>query len=164
MYVLVQASLAAKVTRVNFIVRGLTEPTLLLCCGVLAALIGRTVAHLAVAQVLTSAGDAILAVVFVGRVFGRGELTRAVRAPRLPGFTAASLPIGAAELTNAILQRADIVLLTGFVGPSATRCTSRRSTCRASLATRGPHSTHRRANLLGGAAPRAARRLRANLH
>ena len=118
MYVLVQASLAAKVTHVNFIVRGLTEPMLLLCGGLLAALIGRTVAHLAVAQVLTSAATLILAVVFVGRVFGRGELTRALRAPRLPGFTSASLPIGAAELTNAILQRADIVLLTGFVGPS----------------------------------------------
>ena len=118
MFVLIQASLAAKVTRANFIVRGLAEPMLLLCGGLLAALVGRTVAHLAVAQVLASAATLILAIVVVGRVFGRGELTRALRAPRLPGFTATSLPIGAAELTNAILQRADVVLLTGFVGPS----------------------------------------------
>jgi O-antigen/teichoic acid export membrane protein len=119
MFVLVQASLASKVTHGNFIVRGLAEPTLLLCAGLLAALVGRTVAHLAVAQVAASAATLTLAVVVVSRVFGRGELGRAVRAPRLPGFVSASLPIGAAELTNAILQRADIVLLTGFVGPSS---------------------------------------------
>jgi O-antigen/teichoic acid export membrane protein len=56
----------------------------------------------------------------VGRVLGRGELGRALAAPRLPGFAQFSVPLGLAELTNAVLQRADIVLLTMFVGPRAT--------------------------------------------
>ena len=53
-------------------------------------------------------------------MFGRGEIARAVRAPWLRGFAPFSIPLGLAELMNAILQRADIVLLTGFVGPSGT--------------------------------------------
>jgi O-antigen/teichoic acid export membrane protein len=43
-----------------------------------------------------------------------------VRSPWLRGFAPFSIPLGLAELMNAILQRADVVLLTTFVGPSAT--------------------------------------------
>jgi len=120
MWVLVQASLAAKVTRANFIVRGLGEPALLLLAGLTAALVGRSLAHLALAHVLATGATLLLAVVVVGRVFGRGELGRALRSPRLPGFTSYSIPLGLADLMNAVLQRADIVLLTMFVGTSAT--------------------------------------------
>jgi O-antigen/teichoic acid export membrane protein len=120
MWVLVQASLAAKTTRANFIVRGVSEPTLLLVAGLGAALVGRSLAHLAVAHVLATALTLALAVVVVGRVFGRGELRRCMAAPRLAGFASFSIPLGLADLTNAILQRADIVLLTIFVGPRAT--------------------------------------------
>ena len=120
MWVLVQASLAAKVTRANFIVRGVSEPTLLLVAGLTAALIGRSLAHLALAHLLATGVTLALAVVVVGRVFGRGELGRALAAPRLPGFAHFSIPLGLADLTNAVLQRADIVLLTMFVGPRAT--------------------------------------------
>ena len=42
-----------------------------------------------------------------------------MRSPWLPGFARYSTPLGAAELLNAILQRADIVLLTSMVGPRA---------------------------------------------
>ncbi len=120
MWVLVQASLAAKTTRANFIVRGVSEPTLLLLAGLGAALVGRSLTHIAVAHVLATALTLALAIVVVGRVFGRGELRRSLAAPRLPGFANFSIPLGLADLTNAILQRADIVLLTIFVGPRAT--------------------------------------------
>jgi O-antigen/teichoic acid export membrane protein len=119
MWVLVQASLAAKVTRANFLVRGLGEPLLLLTAGLSAAAVGRSLPHLAVAHVAASAATLILAIIVVGRVFGRGELGRALRSPGLPGFARFSIPLGAAELMNAILQRADIVLLTMFMGPGA---------------------------------------------
>jgi O-antigen/teichoic acid export membrane protein len=120
MWVLVQASLSAKVTRANFFVRGLGEPSFLLLAGLTAALAGRSLATLAVAHLVAAAATLSLAVIAVGRVFGRGELRRALRAPRLPGFVRFSLPLGAGELLNAVLQRADILLLTTFVGTGAT--------------------------------------------
>jgi O-antigen/teichoic acid export membrane protein len=118
MYVLVNASLAAKVTRANFYVRGLGEPLLFMTAGLLAALFGRTVNQLAAAHVIASASTLVLALFVVGRVFGPGEIKRAIRSPWLRGFARYSTPIGAAELMNAILQRTDIVLLTRIVGPS----------------------------------------------
>ena len=120
MWVLMQASLAAKVTRPNFIVRGLAEPSFLLLAGLAAAVLGRSLAHLTLAHVTASAATFVLALIVVGRLFGPGEILRGLRAPSLPGFTRFSLPLGAAELLNAVLQRADIVLLTVFLGPNAT--------------------------------------------
>ncbi|HEX7598417.1 MAG TPA: oligosaccharide flippase family protein, partial [Polyangia bacterium] len=73
---LVQASLAARVTRANFIVRGLGEPSFLFLAGVLAALLGRTLGHLAIAHSLAALATCALAVVMVGRVFGQGQLRR----------------------------------------------------------------------------------------
>jgi O-antigen/teichoic acid export membrane protein len=120
MWVLVQASLAAKTTRANFLVRGLAEPILLLVAGLAAAMVGRTLVYLALGHLIAAALTLALAIVVVGRVFGQGELGRALKAPRLPGFTRFAAPLGLSELTNAILQRADILLLTVFVGPRAT--------------------------------------------
>ncbi len=117
--VLVQASLAAKVTRANFYVRGIGEPLSLLLAGLSAALIGRSLATLAVAHVVAATATLLLAILAVGRVFGRGELRRAMGARRLPGFVRFSLPLAAGDLLNAVLQRADIILVTTFVGTSA---------------------------------------------
>lgn len=119
-WVLMQASLAAKVTRPNFIVRGLAEPSFLLIAGLLAAVLGRSLAHLTLAHVTAAAATFVLALFVVGRLFGSGEILRGLRAPMLPGFVSFSLPLGGAELLNAVLQRADIVLLTVFLGPNAT--------------------------------------------
>ncbi len=119
MLVLVQASLSAKVTRANFYVRGLGEPVSLLLAGLSAALVGRSLATLAVAHVVAATATLLLAIVAVGRVFGRGELGRAMRAPRMPGFIPLSLPLAAGDVLNGVLQRADILLLTMFVGTSA---------------------------------------------
>jgi O-antigen/teichoic acid export membrane protein len=119
MYVLVQASLGAKITRTNFIVRGLGEPSLLLLAGLGAALFGRGLDALAIAYSIAAACTLGLAIFFVGKVFGHGSLLRALRAPRLGGFAGFSMPIGASELINSILQRADILLLTAFAGVRA---------------------------------------------
>jgi O-antigen/teichoic acid export membrane protein len=118
-YVLINASLAAKVTYANFVVRGVAEPVLLMTAGLVAALLGRDLVHLATAHVIAAASTFLVAVLVVRRVFGRGEIARAVGSPGLPGFARYSTPLGAAELVNAILQRADIVLLAKFVGPTA---------------------------------------------
>ena len=94
---------------------------LLMAAGLLAALVGRTLLQLAVAHVLAAA--ATLHAGGVRRRPGvrprrdraRGPLAVAARVRRSSRSRWAS-----AELMNAILQRADIVLLTAFVGPSAT--------------------------------------------
>jgi O-antigen/teichoic acid export membrane protein len=118
--VIVQASLAAKVTRANFYVKGLGEPAILLVAGLTAALFGRSLATLASGHLLATAATLVLAIVAVGRVFGPGELRRSVASPALPGFVKFSLPLTASDLLNAIMQRADVILLTVFVGASAT--------------------------------------------
>jgi O-antigen/teichoic acid export membrane protein len=117
--ILLQASLAAKVTRANFYVRGLGEPAFLLLAGVSAALFGRSLATLATAHLIAATATLVLAVVAVGRVFGRGRLARALRGPWLPGFVRFSLPMGLSDLMNAVLQRTDIILLTAFLGTKA---------------------------------------------
>jgi O-antigen/teichoic acid export membrane protein len=119
MGVLVQASLAAKVTRANFYVRGLGEPALLLVAGLTAALFGRSLATLAVAHVFAALATLLLAIFAVGRVFGPGELRRSLGSPPLPGFVKFSLPLAAGDVLNGVLQRADILLLITFVGKSA---------------------------------------------
>ncbi len=119
MYVLVQASLGARVTRANFIVRGLGEPSLLLLAGLTAALFGRSLGHLATAHSVAAGCTLVLAVVVVARVFGPGQLAGSLRAPRLRGFASFSIPIGGSEMLNSVLQRADILMLTAFSGAKA---------------------------------------------
>ena len=119
-WVLVQASLAARAPRANLIVRGIGEPILFLLAGVAAAGVGRSLVQLSVAHVLAAGATLALAVFVVGRVFGRGELARSLWSPWLPGFARFSIPLGAAELLNTVMQRADIVILTVFLGPNAT--------------------------------------------
>ena len=118
--VLIFASLAAKVTRANFYVRGLGEPAALLVAGLTAALFGRSLVTLVSAHLAAATATLLLAIVAVGRVFGPGELRRSMRSPPLPGFVKFSLPLGAGDVLNAVMQRADIILLTVFVGTSAT--------------------------------------------
>jgi O-antigen/teichoic acid export membrane protein len=118
-YVLVQASLGAKVTRANFLVRGLGEPGFFLLAGLLAALVSRDLRTLAIAHSAAALATLCVAVLVVGRVFGARRLAAALRAPRLPGFAAFSLPMGGGEMLNAVLQRADIVMLTAFAGARA---------------------------------------------
>ena len=115
-YVLIQASLANKATRPNLLVRGLSEPTFLLLAGLGAATVGRGLLPLAVAYSIAALCTLAAAIVVVGRHLGSGDLGRALRAPRLAGLTSFSLPLGAGEMVNGILQRADIVMLAAFAG------------------------------------------------
>jgi O-antigen/teichoic acid export membrane protein len=119
LWILIQASLAARVTRANFIVRGLVEPSLLLVAGVAAWAAGGGLRGLIGAQVAASAVTLALAIAVVRRAL-RPEETRALlRAPRLPGFARFSAPMSAADFMNAVFQRADILILTALRGAEA---------------------------------------------
>jgi O-antigen/teichoic acid export membrane protein len=117
--VLIQASLAARTTRANFYVRGLAEPTLLLGAGVVAWLLGAGVRGLAAAHVTAAALTFALTVWVVRRALRPGETTRLLRAPRRAGLARFSLPYAAAEMLNAVVQRADIVILARLKGVEA---------------------------------------------
>jgi len=117
--ILVQASLALRVVRANLVVRGLGEPLFLLGAVVVALAVGGGPRALGAAHAAAAALVAGLAVVMVGRFFGYRPLLHVVRAPSLPGFAAFTVPLGAAELLNSIYQRADLVILTRFLGGEA---------------------------------------------
>lgn len=114
--ILVQATLGAKKTRPNFVVRGLCEPLFLLTAGLVAAGLGRDLRHLAWGHLTASAATCGLALFVAAATFGNGSAVRVWRARRVPGFLAFSLPLGLSELANAVLQRADIVMLTAYAG------------------------------------------------
>ena len=119
MQILVQATLGAKQTRPNFIIRGLSEPLFLLTAGTLAAVLGRDLRQLAWAHAGAAVATCAMAVFIAGRAFGRRLWPRVWHAPRIRGFLSFSLPLGLSELANAVLQRADVVILTAYAGARA---------------------------------------------
>ena len=119
LWVLIQASLAARVTRVNFWVRGLFEPMALLVAGVIAWWLGGGLRALAVGQSLAAVATLTLAIVLVRGVFRPGERHRVLSAPRIAGFTGFSAFIGLAEMLNAVLQQVHILIVTTFAGLEA---------------------------------------------
>jgi O-antigen/teichoic acid export membrane protein len=119
MLILIQASLAARVTRANFWVRGVFEPALLLVAGVIAWMLGGGLQGLALAHMVAAGATFVIAVVVVKRVFRPAERQRVLSAPALPGFVRFSLPLGLADLLNAVLQRADILIVNTFLGVEA---------------------------------------------
>jgi O-antigen/teichoic acid export membrane protein len=114
--ILIQASLAARVTRANFAVRGMIEPGVLLAAGVIAWALGARLRGLVFAQLVAAIVTALVALVAVRGVFRPEELRNVLRAPRLPGFNRFALTISAAEILNAALQRADILIVTAYLG------------------------------------------------
>jgi len=120
LWVLIQASLAARVTRANFWVRGLFEPSALLVAGVGAWLLGTGLRGLAVAQSLAAVATVALALVLVKGVFRPAERHAVFTAPRVRGFVAFSANMGLAELMNATLQQVHILIVSTFVGLEAT--------------------------------------------
>jgi O-antigen/teichoic acid export membrane protein len=116
--VLVAATLAAKVTRANLIVRGLAEPALLLGLTLAAAAAGGPVA-LAWAHTGAYVTLAGLALAAVALLFGGRSLLAALRARPRAGFVAFVVPLAAAELANAILMRAHVFILGARAGPNA---------------------------------------------
>jgi len=117
--VLMAATLAAKVTRVNLLVRGVAEPVLLIAITLVVWVFRPTVLGAAAAQSTSTLVLLVLAFVGATAVFGRGRLFAALRAPGHPGVVRWALPLGAAELMNAILQRANIFILSAYAGPAS---------------------------------------------
>ena len=117
--VLMAATLAARVTRINLIVRGVAEPVLLIVTTLAAYALWRSVGGVAVAHLVTSLTLLALAWVGAGYVFGRARLARSLTAPAQPGFVRFALPIGASELMNGLMQRANVFILSGFLGAPA---------------------------------------------
>lgn len=117
--ILVQATLAARVTRANLLVRGLAEPGLLLVLGASAGLWGGGLGALSAAHMIAAAGTLVLAVVVGRRAFRPAERARLWAAPPLPGFAAFSLPLAAAEVLHALVQRGDLMVLAALRGPEA---------------------------------------------
>jgi O-antigen/teichoic acid export membrane protein len=120
LWVLIQASLAARVTRANFWVRGLFEPTALLVAGVAAWYLGTGLRGLAVAQSLAAVATVLLALTLVRGVFRPAERRRVLSAPGVRGFARFSAYMGLAELMNATLQQVHILIVSTFVGLEAT--------------------------------------------
>ncbi len=114
--ILIQATLAARVTRVNFLVRGLVEPSLLLAAGVTAWALGGRLRGLVLAQVVAGILTALVGFLAVRRVFRPGEVRDVLRAPPLRGFSRFSLTLSAAELLNVAYQRVDLLIVTAFLG------------------------------------------------
>jgi O-antigen/teichoic acid export membrane protein len=114
--VLIQATLAARVTRANFWVRGVFEPTALFVAGVSAWALGGGLRGLAVAQVIASAATLTVAVLVVRRIFRPAERRRVLVAPSIPGFAQFSFSLGIADILNTVLQRADVLIVGYFAG------------------------------------------------
>jgi O-antigen/teichoic acid export membrane protein len=116
LYIAIQATLAARVTRVNFAIRGLLEPTVLLVAGLTAWALGGQLRGLAVAHLVAAVATAALALRALRSVFTRDELHGVLRAPGVPGFNRFSLTMSVAEWLNVAYQRADFLILTAYVG------------------------------------------------
>jgi O-antigen/teichoic acid export membrane protein len=119
LWVLIQATLAARSTRANFWVRGLAEPSLLLIAGLVAWTLGAGLSGLAAAHLVATGAALAIGMVVVARVLHPEETAHVLRAPTLPGFARFSLPIAASEMLNGIVQRADILILTSLKGVEA---------------------------------------------
>lgn len=117
--VLMAATLGAKVMHVNLLVRGVVEPFLLMLMTVAAWLLWGDLEGLAIAHLATYLMLLVLAALGARTVLGAGRLWRALRARPHGGFAGFVIPIGGSELMNALLQRANVFILTAFAGVPA---------------------------------------------
>jgi O-antigen/teichoic acid export membrane protein len=118
--VLVAATLGRKVTRVSFLVRSLGEPLFMLGAAFVAYTLGGGSARaLATAHVSASTIGFLAALVGACFVFGRAWVFGALRAPAHPKLVAFVLPVAGSELGNAVLQKADFLVLGLFVSDRA---------------------------------------------
>ncbi|HVZ74304.1 MAG TPA: oligosaccharide flippase family protein [Polyangia bacterium] len=114
--VLVAATLGRKVTRVSFLVRSVGEPIFLLGAAFVAYALGGGARALAAAHVSASTIGFVAAFVGACFVFGRSWVFSALRAPAHPKLVAFALPVAGSELGNAVLQKADFLVL-GLFAP-----------------------------------------------
>jgi len=117
--VLMAATLAAKVTRPNLIIRGIAEPFILIAITLIAWLLRPDVYGAAAAHGTATLILATLAWVAASTVLGRGRLREALRAPGHKGVIRFAIPLGASEFMNGILQRANVFILSAYSGAAA---------------------------------------------
>jgi O-antigen/teichoic acid export membrane protein len=117
--VLMAATLAAKVTRVNLLVRGIAEPFLLIAITLVVWAIKPDVYGAAAAHGTSTLVLVTLAWFGASAVLGRGRLREALRAPGHRGLIRFAIPLGASEFMNGILQRANIFILSAYSGAAA---------------------------------------------
>ncbi|MCA9671878.1 MAG: oligosaccharide flippase family protein [Myxococcales bacterium] len=114
--VLVSATMAAKVMRFNLLVRGLAQPLLLLAIALPVGLYRSTLEALCISHLVASALAALLALWAVKRVFADAPLRSYLAAgPPHWEMVRFSIPFGLSELLNAVLQRADVILVSLYV-------------------------------------------------
>lgn len=116
--VLIGATRALRIMRVDVYVTSIAAPIILLIVGSVAGLLDWGLEGLAIAQVLMALGRCLLAVYFYRHNFSFGASFKHLR-ERLPwssvlGF---SFPIMVNDMINSILQRLDILMLAAYVDP-----------------------------------------------
>jgi O-antigen/teichoic acid export membrane protein len=117
--VLMAATLAAKVTRPNLLVRGIAEPFMLIAITLALWAMRPDVYGAAAAHGMSTILLAMLAWVMASAVLGRGRLREALRAPGHKGLIKFAIPLGASEFMNGILQRANVFILSAYSGAAA---------------------------------------------
>jgi O-antigen/teichoic acid export membrane protein len=117
--VLMAATLAAKVTRPNLLIRGIAEPFLLIAITIAFWLLRPDVYGAAAAHGTSSLVLVTLAWIGASAVLGRGRLREALRAPSHRGLVRFAIPLGASEFMNGILQRANVFILSAYSGAAA---------------------------------------------
>ncbi|HTA18222.1 MAG TPA: polysaccharide biosynthesis C-terminal domain-containing protein [Polyangia bacterium] len=117
--VLMAATLAVKVTRVNLLVRGVAEPFLLIAITLVFWFFRRDVLAAAAAHGTSTLVLMTLAWVGASAALGRGRLRAALRAPGHRGLIRFAIPLGASEFMNGILQRASVFILSAYAGAAS---------------------------------------------
>ena len=84
--------------------------------GVIAWALGGRLRGLALAHCATALVAALAGLAAARTVFRPAELRNVLRAPRIPGFNRFSLTMSSAELLNVAFQRADLLILTAYLG------------------------------------------------
>ena len=116
--VLVGATRALRIMRVDVYVSSIAAPLILLVIGSVAGLLEWGLKGLALAQVAMALGRFLLAGYFFRRYFSLGACLKHLR-ERLPWsvFISSSLPIMINDMINSILLRLDILMLAAYVEP-----------------------------------------------
>jgi O-antigen/teichoic acid export membrane protein len=117
--VLMAATLAAKVTRVNLLIRGIAEPFILIAITLVVWFFRRDVLGAAAAHGTSTLVLMTLSWIGASAVLGRGRLRAALRAPGHRGLIRFAIPLGASEFMNGILQRASVFILSAYAGAAS---------------------------------------------
>jgi O-antigen/teichoic acid export membrane protein len=117
--VLVNATMATKTMRYNLLVRGITDPFLLLVCILLFGLLWPDGGGVAIALAQVTASAIVMLVAFWGfsRVFNIRQVFRYVFSKKIDGdLIRFTIPMGIVDLLNQAIYRVDIIMIGMFTG------------------------------------------------